>query len=288
VRRVTAFYSALKNLNRRVIFLIMLLAIAFPLVKPMAVGVAATDETKTLYDFIEHLSPGQVVAIANDCDPAWIADLLYSLEAEIYHALKRGLKVVAFSLAAEGPPLTASVFDRVMRDLPQKKYGVDYVNLGFSAGQEAAMAKIGGDIHGAFPVDFGGAPVAQLPIMDSVQTMRDVALLITHNSGGALGVGGWLRQVGVPFGTPIAVAVTGGMYPTHVPYYQSGQVKGLIFGLRGAAEYEGLVGRPGKALGYMGSQNFAAIAVTMFVVVGNMWYLGLKKPGAGSAKKGGA
>ncbi len=274
---MAGIFQALRHLDRRILVAVVFLAIMIPLIRPMTIPVDINADTQGLYDFIQSLEPGKVVAFSNDGGPGWVPDLNFSLEAEIYHALRQGLKVVVFSLVAEAPPLSESVLESAARDLPDKVYGVDYVHLGFTAGAEAAMAKLAGDLHGTFPIDYRGTPVDQLPLMANVRGAQDIALVVTHNTGSALGVSGWLRQVGVPFGTPVGVAVTGGMYPTHVPYFHSGQVVGLLFGMRGAAEYETLVGRPGRALGYMGSQTFSAPAVTLFIILGNVWYLGLKK-----------
>jgi hypothetical protein len=57
------------------------------------------------------------------------------------------------------------------------------------------------------------------------------------------------------------------------PYLKTGQLTGLIGGLRGAAEYEKLVEKPGKGILGMKAQSIAHIAIILLVLIGNASYL---------------
>jgi hypothetical protein len=75
------------------------------------------------------------------------------------------------------------------------------------------------------------------------------------------------------------------------PFYQSGQVSGFLGGLKGAAEYETLTGRPGAGVRGMGSQSAGHLLIVLCVIVGNIASLGgRRRPGApaGGARASGS
>jgi hypothetical protein len=53
---------------------------------------------------------------------------------------------------------------------------------------------------------------------------------------------------------------------------RSGEMKGLIPGLRGAAEYEKLINKPGAATQLMDAQSMAHVVIVFFMALGNMGY----------------
>ena len=57
-----------------------------------------------------------------------------------------------------------------------------------------------------------------------------------------------------------------------MPYVQSGQVKGILAGMPGAAEYESLINTPGIAIQGMAAQSFAHLVIVLFIVLGNLAY----------------
>jgi len=61
--------------------------------------------------------------------------------------------------------------------------------------------------------------------------------------------------------------------PQFVPFVQSGQLDGLLAGLRGAAEYELLLQAPGRALAMMDAQSMGHLLIIAFILIGNAAYL---------------
>jgi len=56
------------------------------------------------------------------------------------------------------------------------------------------------------------------------------------------------------------------------PYYNAGQIPGFLGGLKGAAEYESLVERPGLGVKGMDAQSMAHLLMLSFIVIGNIGY----------------
>ena len=67
---------------------------------------------------------------------------------------------------------------------------------------------------------------------------------------------------------------TGVMAPGLYPLLRSGQINGLIGGLRGAAEYETLMGQKGRAIAGMDAQSATHLAIIVLVTICNIFYLG--------------
>jgi len=67
--------------------------------------------------------------------------------------------------------------------------------------------------------------------------------------------------------------VTAVMGPENYPYLNSGQLKGLVAGLKGAAEYETLLGKPAIATRGMPAQSAVHILIIVLIVIGNILYL---------------
>jgi hypothetical protein len=62
-----------------------------------------------------------------------------------------------------------------------------------------------------------------------------------------------------------------------MPFVQAGQVKGLLQGLRGAAEYELLSGSAGIAAAGMDAQSLGHLLIIGSILVGNVAYFMSKK-----------
>jgi hypothetical protein len=80
---------------------------------------------------------------------------------------------------------------------------------------------------------------------------------------------------------PLVLAPTSVMVPDTYPYLASGQVKGELRGVLGAAEYEDLIGEPD-----MGTREMTSIAaldayIIILIIIGNIAYFrGRKAEGA--------
>jgi hypothetical protein len=65
---------------------------------------------------------------------------------------------------------------------------------------------------------------------------------------------------------------TGVIAPGLYPFLRSGQINGLIGGLRGAAEYEVLISKKGRAVAGMDAQSATHFAIIALVLLCNTFY----------------
>lgn len=269
-------WEKILKIDPRVIYLVMLLAVALPLIRPIGLPMAIVDTTVQAYEEIDKLQPGSRVFMSFDCSPGGAAELEPVAYAVLAHFLEKDIKVYGTTSVPEAISLTNRGLEFYEKD--GRDYGKDYVNLGYFAGGENAVAALSENFRSVFTSDINGTPIDQIDMMREVKNMNDMDMVVSINSGpgGNATVDVWVRQVAVVYDVPVILAVTAVQEPSTMPYLQSKQIKGLLGGLRPGAEYEMLLDRPGHAVAMMDAQSIAHIAILVFILLGNIAYFATK------------
>jgi hypothetical protein len=155
---------------------------------------------------------------------------------------------------------------------------VDYVNFGYKAGNQGVINVVVSDFFKMFPTDIEGATARDLPIMDGMTSLKDVALIVSFG-GGFPGIKEWVQFAGDLGNIPIAGGCTAVSAPLLYPYYPQ-QMVGLMGGIKGAAEYESILAKtyaryrttPMRGSEMMGPQTVAHLVIMLFIVIGNIAY----------------
>jgi len=149
-----------------------------------------------------------------------------------------------------------------------KRYGIDFVNLGYRPGMVPIIVGMGREIRDFYRQDYQNINVDSLPMMVGVHNYDDVAILASFAHG--IQVETWIAFAGARFGQQIIGGVTGVVAPDLYPYLQSGQLAGFLGGLKGASEYESLIEKKGLATRGMPAQSTAHILVIILIVIGSI------------------
>ncbi|MCD4734352.1 DUF5050 domain-containing protein [bacterium] len=208
-----------------------------------------TTPVQNFFDVVEDTPAGSSVIISFDMDPSTLPELWMMLKTVVYHALDHGLKVIAMTLLINGSDIAERIMLDVAEELNQEyeRTGAerrivmneDWVFLGFRPGMAAVILSLGEEIRNTFPVDYYGTPLDEIPMMATVHNYNDMAAMIVGT--GTSMPDFWISYAGDPYGIPILLGVTAIMAPQYYAYLQSGQIAGLLEGLRGTAEYASLV-----------------------------------------------
>lgn len=277
-------------MDRRWIFLFVLLSVAIPIVVPLGLPVTTTESTRKAFEFIEAMKPGDTVLISFDYGPSSAPENDPMAEAVMRQCAIKKLRFVVIALyPLGGLNLANNAVAKVAAEFPDLKYGVDYVNLGYKDGASAVMRRMGDDIAGAFPTDEAGTPLSQIPLMKGIGSLRQVQLVFTV----ATGIIGewWITQVHPQAGTPIIIGPTAVSAPKYYAFLNSGQLEGMLGGMKGAAEYEKLMraAHPEMERFYSSTRAFTATkgmdgqtvmhtVVLLFILLGNLaFFLSQKK-----------
>jgi len=265
------FAERMLSIDRRIIFLVIGLCTLIPLLYPVGLAIKVSPEVRSVYDYIESLPEDSVFLLSLDFDPASKPELYPQAVSLLRHAFKKNLRVIGMTLWLPGTGMANEVISRVARE-EGKESGKDYVFLGWSPGGSSVIINMGQDLYKAFPTDYNNQPTSELPVLKGVQNLRDVSYVISL-AAGTTGIETWYVFGKDKYKFELGGGCTGVIAPGLYPLLRSGQINGLIGGLRGAAEYEVLIGRKGKAVAGMDAQSATHFAIILLVILCNVFYL---------------
>ncbi len=258
------------NIDRRFIFLLIGLCTLLPLLYPIGLPIKLSPEVRAVYDHIESLPDGAVFLLSMDFDPASKPELEPQAISLLHHAFEKNLRVIVMTLLVSGTGLAEQVVTQVARERG-KVNGEDYAFLGWSPGAGALIIAMGQDIYEAFPSDYYGKATKTLPALKGVPNLRHVSYVVSL-AAGFPGIEDWYLYGKDKYQFELGGGCTGVIAPGLYPYYRSGQVNGLIAGMRGAAEYEVLLGQEGSAQAGMDAQSATHMAIIVLVILCNVFY----------------
>lgn len=260
----------LQFIDRRIIYTLLLVVLLFPMFKPLGIPLPINKTTQTVFDMIEGLNPNtDVVLFVLNYSPGGSPDVHPQAVAVAEHLRQRKIRTVMVSFVDSGPMFGEQILDDLLKK--GASYGEDVVNLGYLAGGETAVKNFAESPHLAFSVDQRGNKVSELKIMAGIGHIKDFALIIDFQTGSP-GYQDFLRQVQGPYGVKYAAGIVTVSVPNVMPFVQSGQISGLLQGLRGAAEYELLLETPGSGAAKMDAQSLGHMLIILFIIVGNVSY----------------
>lgn len=282
-----SIWERLSNFDRRWYYILLVIVVSWPIVRPWGLPIKTGAESQKFYDTVNAVPQGGTVVIDIEYRTDSVVEMNPMLITAFRVAMAQGLKVIVWSGVDEGANLSQSVLTPLAAQLGSK-YGTDWINLGFKPAGNATLQKMVDNFPEAVAYsDMAGKPLDQFPIMNGFTSITKANLIVCLNNVTPSCAVAALTMISLPHGTPLAVGTGSVAVPNEMPYFSSGQYRGLLCGLRGAAEYELLTKNPGSAIMGMDSQSAAHILVILLIVVGNLGYFLGKKPGARGTNKGG-
>jgi hypothetical protein len=279
------FVTAFLGLDRRIIYLIVFLCVLLPLLFPPELPFTATREVRTAFDAVEDLPPGSVVLISCDFGASTIPENYTMYIALLHQCFRKQLRPVVMTLVDYG----AALADKGLREVlhttdasngnvlyPGLQDGKDYAFLGFKPGSTSVMLGIGQSFTSTFPKDYSQKNTREMPIFREVTSLKDVSLIFDIAAVGLPEF--WVPYASARENVPLAVSCTAVSAAQYYPYYQAGQFTGLVGGMKGAAEYELLVGmkeilgRTPDATRGMDAQTAVHVFIVLAIILANFMY----------------
>ena len=284
---IKKIFIALGSLDRRIIFLIVGLSVLIPLLKPewIDLPIRPTPESQIVFDEINKLNAGDKMLLSFEYGPSTKPEIHPMAIAILKHLYAKNIQVYGFALWPDGNFMSTEAFSEVSDDY-DKKYGVDYVNLGYKPGGEAVIKGIASDIRTLYPADLQGTSINDIPMMKDVVNIEDFDFVFSL-SAGYPGSKEWVQYACDPNNIPLSTGCTSIQVTDIMPYVENDQIRGILAGMPGAAEYESLVeaelqkmeiaGKPGEASGMMAAQSIAHVVIVLFIIFGNISYFITRK-----------
>ena len=291
----------LGKIDRRIIFLLIGLSVLIPLIKPewVKLPIKIDNNTKVVYDSISSLNEGDKVLLSFEYGASTKPEVHPMAVALLKHLFSKGIKVYIVSLWPEGPIMAKLAMDEIKNsDLFNLIDGKNYVMFDYKVGGSIVIKNIADDFRGIYKQDLNRLPIEELEIMDGIYSVEDFDFVFDF-SAGVPGNAEWVQYACDPKKVPLSSGCTSIMVTDAIPYVESGQLKGILAGMPGAAEYEKLVYNylskelengnkyinknseitQGRALARMSAQSVAHLLMVIFIVFGNLAYYYERKKG---------
>lgn len=284
------------RLWRWVITLLMLLAVGIPLMmkSPLSPPAAAQLPREILNAFttMDQLSAAPdgltpQVLVVFDYDPAFSGELEAAAAPLIdYLLLNKAPRLALISTNPTGPALAERFFSDMNASplIARHAYqaGQNYINLGYLAGGASAVQYFALAPSQAAPARVDGQSAWQSTLLQGIQDLGDFAaiLVLTDNADSGRG---WIEQTrsaldaDTPLNpaddTPLLMVISAQAEPMIAPYFDSGQIKGMLSGLAGGvlSERNYVVDSTGLAGGYWSSFGTGIFTAMLLIVVGGLW-----------------
>ncbi len=271
-----SIWNKIEKMDRRWIYLMVAISVVIPFLFPMTLPISITPEAQAVYDTIDALPDSSTVMLVFDYYPSTIAECEPMAIAALHQFFSKNIKVITLSNIPLGGPSMAETITRMMAKKYNKKYGVDFVNLGYKANYVAVMSGMGQSIEDIFPTDNSGTPLSELPLMKQTKNYEDISFLFEVADNATADY--WVSIVNAQFGVPMVCGTTAVSAPKYYAFVASGQFKGLLGGMKGAAEYEILVGEKADAVTGMSAQSLVHLLIIFLVLLGNIsFFIGRRK-----------
>lgn len=189
--------------------------------------------------------------------------------AILRHLFSKNLKLIGVALLGEGTGIGFRQMRMTGREY-NKIYGEDYVFLGFKPQYIAAILSMGESITATFPEDYLGNKTSELALLKQIDNYRNIAGVISLADGSL--TTHWMEYGRARYGVEVSAAVAAAMITTYDPYLSSGQLRAMVGGLRGAAEYEELIKIGGSGQRGMLAQSFSHLYIIALIIIGNVIY----------------
>ena len=271
----------LNNLDRRMLYLLLAIVIAIPLLFPAISKTlpkpAITPPTRSFYQTVEEVADdptaqNKIVILSCNFGAGTLAENLSQCEAVVRHMMMRKLKFAIFCFNdPQGRALGQQVVDKLSKEYDYQ-YGRDYVNFGYRpAGAAVALLKTAvNDLPGAMGKDSKGTLISEIPCMKGVKSVNEVSLIVEVAAAATIDtwVGFFQRAGKKPI--PTIYCPTSVMATEAMPMLETGQLQGMLIGLKGASEYELLLKKEGFASSASASLSLSHVLIILLIILGNV------------------
>ena len=285
-------FIKLGQLDRRLIFILIGLSVLIPLLKPgwVNIPIKTTSNSEVVFEELNNLNEGDRVLVSFEYGASTKPEIHPMSVAVLQHLFSKGIKVYTVPLWPEGLMMAKYALEEVVKsNLFNIQEHTDYVSLPYKAGGEIIIRGIATDIRSIFTQDVNNILLKDIPMMDGVNKVADFDFVFDL-SAGVPGNAEWVQFACDEHNVPLSSGCTSIMVTDAIPYVESGQIKGILAGMPGAAEYEQMVFKylsnlkdskmlnenvqiiPGKATSRMSAQSIAHLLMVIFIILGNISY----------------
>jgi hypothetical protein len=287
------FLIKLGTIDRKFIFLLIALAVLIPLLYPnlIELPIKVDKNTKIVFNSISELKSGDKVLLSFAYGASTKPEVHPMAIALLKHLFAKDIKVYIVSLWPESPIMANQAIKEIIdTKLFNLEEGIDYALFDYKTGGFIVIKGIAENFREVYKQDHNGNLIEDLTIMDDIYSVSDFDFVFDF-SAGVPGNAEWVQYACDPKKIPLSSGCTSIMVTDAIPYVESGQLKGILAGMPGAAEYEKMVYdflqeqlnknsnlnndavlTKGKAFARMSAQSVSHLLMVIFIILGNVSY----------------
>ena len=221
---------------------------------------------------VNDLPAGATVLVVVDYQPAFSGEMEAATTPLLDHLRLEGATVVFVSSSSTGSALADRLVVRANSDLggasPEQ-----YINLGYLTGGASGITNFVSNPVQAAPQTVAGAPAWILPPLQDLHSLGDFDALVVLTDSSDTGAI-WIEQSRTLLGrSPLLMAISAQAEPMLRPYYDSGQVQGMVTGLAGGVAYEQANGIPSIGSSYWDPFSVGFLVAEFIVAIGGVMAL---------------
>jgi hypothetical protein len=271
----------MQNIDSRWIYALLLLFVIVPLLAPdLPLPTVPSAQSVQFYDTVEHVAattPNKLVVVSSLWEGGSRGEQQWQARAIFTHLMLLHLHFATMTFDTQNATLTHQLVESLAPKYGYV-YGRDWVDWGYKPYQSmvSVLQGLTTDIPGTIDKDANGTPVGSIAVMRGVKSIDDVGLIVIITPANDLPY--WIGLVQGVDHTPMVYAPTAVMAPDSFPYLDSGQLSGLMIGIKGAGDYEYLLETRGhtnaKSFGTraMSALSLIYLLLIILVVIGNIGY----------------
>jgi hypothetical protein len=274
-----SIWEKLTSVPREVIMTLVLIAMIIPAMNPLGLPLMTGQMAQDWYDAVDDLPEGSVILFDIGYGSGGYPSLGPGNIAAFHQIFEKGHKLIIMSTDLEGSMMYPLIMEGVK---PESNYGAvygeDYIYFGYIAGVQTAMAGVIGNVKALVTNDYNGNPISSYSIMDDVNDPEDYDLVAYITTAGGTAEG-WVYQASGQYDLPMLGGCLSMMTTSIKPYYDTGQMLGIMDGIKGASDLEFITGHPGSAIRSSDILSFTQTLVLIFIIIGNVAYWMNKREG---------
>lgn len=270
------FWERLQKIDPRIMYLLLAAVIAASLIWQVRLPIVVTPAVRGAYDAVESVTQDQIALISIIWSSGTIAENQPQTEVLIRHMFNSNKRFAIVAFDPQGNKFSYDSATRIAKELG-KEYGKDYVHWGYRpiSNLIPLMQSFPRDVPGVMGKDYHGTPLSQIPAMRGIKTIDDIGLIAEVTPSQTLEA--WIAFIYGPYRTPLIYAPTAVMAPEGFNPLDAGQIRGMLIGMKGAAEYEKLLEHEDFASRAAGALSASQLLIMGLIILGNIGYINSRR-----------
>lgn len=268
-------FERLQHIDRRIMYGLLVMAIVIPLIWKLDLPIIVSPAVKGVYNTFEAMPEDKIALLVVYWGSGTVAETGPETAAMMRHLFMRNKKFALLPFDPQGTKFATDDAEKLAKEYG-KKYGVDWVSWGYQpiSNLVPLLQSFPMNIHETFKTDAKGTPMSKIPMMRNVKTIHDIGVIADITSSGELDT--WIGYVG-SYHIPMVYGPTAIIAPEGFNALDAGQIKGMLMGMKGAAEYEKLLNSQGFATKAAGALSVSHLLIVALIVLGNIGYLSARR-----------